>query len=975
MSPTRTGPDRRPDAPPGDPAAGRFAPPPLPDGLVVRPRLLAVLDGAAAHPFTLVSAPAGTGKTVTVASWAVRRGRPGPLAWIPLSPSNADPTPLWTVLVDALREVGVAVRGRVPVTPDGAPAPAALAALAADVARHPVPVVVVLDCDAQLGPAACDGLRDLLHDSAGRLRLLVLTRADPPLPLHRWALEGTSTELRMGQLAFTDDEARDLLRRRGVGLPDEVFALLMQRTHGWAAGLLLAAMSLLPLRDRERAARELTGAGGTVAEYLLTEVLDVQTPLARDLLLRTSVVEVLRPGLAEALAGPKAARALGVLARGNAFLEPLPDRLDCFRYHPLFRDLLYAQLRLESADEADRLHLVAADWAAGEGLLDEAVRHALAAGRPGHAARLVVDDLAVTDLLAPVFGGLAAGSGAAAALRDALAADPGETDTGADDDSDANANANADAVAGTLARAAIAVAAGERGRARALLRTARAGLAELGALWPAADLAVALVDTALAADGAHLAESDRTVGEAERLLSAQRADRLAAHPEIRAWLSTVRASTALRRADLDLSRELLESAATGPTRPGLEVLQVQALGRLALLAAWSGLTRRATRLATEALDLQRDAGVLPTPDTAAAHVALAWSAAEGCDLGEARRQATAAQRTDHAAAAAGDVRADPRADGAAAGAPAGAAAGAAVGAAAGEPRAGADDPLTRVLTAVVLARIRRAHGDVDGARAALAGARRAEETPQAGGPALPAPDWLRDHLLLEEAALDLLHERTDPTAPLALPEHVAGPAGEWADLVRTHDSLARGEGLDAPVAPEPHAAAPLPVQVDRWLLESLRQVRRGDERRAVEALEHSLRLAEPETLRRPFREAPAEVRRLLRTRPELARRHRWLAWDGTEGGAGSRRAVRTLAAAGRDDTGAGTGTTLVVEALTQKEREVLAHLAELLTTEEIAGAMFVSVNTVRTHVRNILRKLGVSRRNEAIRRARDLQIL
>jgi LuxR family maltose regulon positive regulatory protein len=160
----------------------------------------------------------------------------------------------------------------------------------------------------------------------------------------------------------------------------------------------------------------------------------------------------------------------------------------------------------------------------------------------------------------------------------------------------------------------------------------------------------------------------------------------------------------------------------------------------------------------------------------------------------------------------------------------------------------------------------------------------------------------------------------------------------------------------------------LSTRVDGWLLEAWRRLRQGDEPSAARALDRSLRLAAPERLRRPFREAPREVRRLFRRHEELARQHGWVGID----------RPLTVAEIPEQRTAAPTGSesaVLLIEPLTEKEREVLGHLADLLTTEEIAAAMFVSVNTVRTHVRNILRKMSASRRNEAVRRARELGII
>jgi LuxR family maltose regulon positive regulatory protein len=161
---------------------------------------------------------------------------------------------------------------------------------------------------------------------------------------------------------------------------------------------------------------------------------------------------------------------------------------------------------------------------------------------------------------------------------------------------------------------------------------------------------------------------------------------------------------------------------------------------------------------------------------------------------------------------------------------------------------------------------------------------------------------------------------------------------------------------------------PVPAQVSWLLVEAAREVRHRDSGRALMALHQSLRLAEPEALRRPFREADPTVRRLLSANPRLLAGHRWLRQVAPLAG----RTVEPAPAPARLAT---TGGGAVVEPLTVREREVLGHLEELLTTDEIAEKMFVSVNTVRTHVRGILRKLGVNRRNAAVRRARELGIL
>ena len=160
------------------------------------------------------------------------------------------------------------------------------------------------------------------------------------------------------------------------------------------------------------------------------------------------------------------------------------------------------------------------------------------------------------------------------------------------------------------------------------------------------------------------------------------------------------------------------------------------------------------------------------------------------------------------------------------------------------------------------------------------------------------------------------------------------------------------------------------IQIAGWLLETSRLLEQQEPQRAQVALAHSLRLAEPETLRRPFVEAPPPVRDLLQQNQALVAEHPWMRVRPVDG----RRVPRT-GLGGAPEPARGSDPPVLVEVLTAKEREVLGLLAQLLTTQEIADTMFVSVNTVRTHVRNIMRKLAVSRRNEAVRRAQALQLL
>jgi LuxR family transcriptional regulator, maltose regulon positive regulatory protein len=304
----------------------RFEIPAQPEGLIRRPRLLKDLELGVAGPLTLVSAPAGTGKTSLVSTWANQGQAQGTIVWLTLEAGEESRTTFWTAFTQALARRGVVV----PVPParidskdvgSGHLDAMVSALLERAELQHAKPVVVVLDCEVDISAAVAQDLDFVLHRSGGWLRLVVLTRVDPALPLHRYRLAGTVVEVRMGDLAFTLDEARELMSSVGIDLSEAALEAIVARTQGWVAGLRFAALSLAGREDQEHAALDFSGVIGDVAEYLIAEVLDAQPPGGRQLLLDTSIVDVLRPGLSEAVAGPHAQRALAFLIRGNAFLD------------------------------------------------------------------------------------------------------------------------------------------------------------------------------------------------------------------------------------------------------------------------------------------------------------------------------------------------------------------------------------------------------------------------------------------------------------------------------------------------------------------------------------------------------------------------------------------------------------------------------------------------------------------------------
>jgi len=256
-----------------------------------------------------------------------------------------------------------------------------LRGLADRILAHEEPVVWVLDCgEWSLSPALGDSISGLMDQCGPSLRVVLLTRSDPPLPLHRYRLADAITEIRAADLAFTATEASKLMRRAGLALDPVDLTALQQRTGGWPAGLKFAAMSLSGRADTAEAIREFRGDTGNVAAYLMDEVLATQPVDTREFLLRTCIADELDPGLVGALTGlPCDPRALEFMAHGNSFIVPVPGVRCRYRYSSLFREFLRSRLSFERPALVPELHRTAAEWLVAHGQRMAAIRHAVGA--------------------------------------------------------------------------------------------------------------------------------------------------------------------------------------------------------------------------------------------------------------------------------------------------------------------------------------------------------------------------------------------------------------------------------------------------------------------------------------------------------------------------------------------------------------------------------------------------------------------
>ncbi|WP_310725276.1 LuxR C-terminal-related transcriptional regulator [Streptomyces sp. N2A] len=911
----------------GDPLLdAKLTVPAAPRAHVARHRLLDGLSAGAAGPLTLITGPAGTGKTTLAAAWARSGGTPGPVAWLTLDTCDRTPGVFWSYVVEALRRA-------LPRLPDGIGMPSApggagtslLTRLAAATERLPAPVVLVLDgFEKVAGRRVPAGLEFLLEHAGPLWRLVVTSRVEPLLPLHRYRAEDRLTEIRGADLAFTPHEVAVLLRRHDLRPPEDVVQALTRRTEGWAAGLRLCALAMGRTDDPAAFVRSLVSSEQAVSGYLLAEVLDAQSAATTELLLRTSVLDRLHPDLANALGGGGDAEAiLARLTRENAFVEPVPGTTWC-RVHPLFAEVLRTQLRIRHPGLAPRLHARAARWLAGAGCVTEALEHAAQAGDWQYATSLALRQLLVGSLLATPEAERVAG---------AFAGMPSSV-PGAEP---------------ALVAAACRLAQQDRAGCRTHLAAAErewderrpAGPHPRGTD-PQPNPEVALTHALLrllcgpgdgerdehggfGAHGTHRGgrgdgdvSGDGDGGDGRRLRAAEEAARavsdlqrqlpdglVRAHPEVealrlhglaRAFLGAGRLGEARR-----LGAEAVDACTTEPTLP----LRHRALGLLALAESTEGALTSAEDHALRALALTEGQGVGPDQCSGAGCLALAVVALER----DEREDREAAHRRLEQALACPDVP---------------------------------DDPVLAAEAAVLRARLELSCGRWEAALGALP------------GPGAAGERWPAQRLALTRAVVALA--RGDHRAAVAAVHDVPadGPAPlitlAGAHLVAGHPDRARRLLDRACGSPE----LSLPDRVAAQLVRAHAAVLADDRTTAQHLLVDALDAARPERLRRPFTDAGPWLRHLL---------------GGIDGTAVAPARGAWLTARG------GTAPSCPVPALSGREREVLGCVQRMMTADEIADELTLSVNTVKTHLRSVYRKLGVSRRRDAVERARELHVL
>jgi LuxR family transcriptional regulator, maltose regulon positive regulatory protein len=862
----------------------------IPPGTVLRHRLLDLVNQGVQRPLTLVSAHAGFGKTMLLDSWEAVSAGPAMVRHIALDGTSDQAAAVLESVLDGLHRRGSALFEEpvlfVPEDKPGEPPRSSDAVLEQDV------LVLVLDCgDLTMTPELGQSLHRLISGNAGRVRVVLLTRSDPPLPLHLYRLAGTVAEIRAADLAFTMDEAAGLMRHQKLDLAPSEVSELHDRTDGWPAGLMFAAMGLAGKTDTEQAIREFRGDTGNIAAYLMTEVLNAQPAALREFMLRTSIVDEVRPALAEALTGrPCDSRSLEFMSRGNTFIQPVPGTDDCYSYQPLFREFLRAQLSFERPGLNQVLHRTAADWFAQNGQRLDAIRHAVTAHQWGDAARLLVEGLDFAGLLV----------GRRRRLLTTLFADLPDDLGGAD---------------AAVVRAAQALTAFDVTRCTSELSKAQESLDAVSTQPPLSELAITVLQAVSTSLGADVDAGLDAAVAAEWAVRQASPGPAVAHPELTLLVAGCKGRVLLQRGDFQASLAAFTEGIAVAEAAGAHEALADFLGMAALVEAVWGHLRQAAETAAHATALAESGAQPHEPQSAM--VAEAWVRTDQGDL-------TGARELVHRAAEAAPTY---------------------------------DAHVLAAALALVRARLLRSGGDADLAGAELRAASNSYGAQHDG--------WLGQSLIVDEAKI--LVAQHQPREAISVIEKSQGRDQVGSLLVLQRAATEASERGPALPPMAKHRTGPLANQVDGWLVQAAESIRTGDSGRSALCLERALRLAAPEQLRRPFSEAPPSVQRLLQPTGELMRRHTWL------------RAPHHLRdrVAGSSDhpSGRAAGELVCSTSLTDKEHEVLEYLAELLTTEEIASTMYISVNTVRSHVRSILRKLNASRRNEAVRRAWELGLL
>jgi LuxR family maltose regulon positive regulatory protein len=899
-----------------------YAPPPRPT-LVLRPRLIERLNEGLHRKLTLISAPAGFGKTTLASEWIA--GCPRPSAWLSLDERESNFARFLTYFVAALQtmkpRIGTSVLNVIQ-SPQQVPDESVLTSLINEINAMPHDFVLVLDeyhaIDAR---SVDDALAFVLEHLPRQMHLVIATREDPNLPLARWRARGQLTELRAADLRFTAAEAAIFLTQAmGLHLSGDDITALVNRTEGWIAGLQMAALSLQGRLDTSAFIRAFTGSHRFILDYLLEEVLQRQPERVHSFLLQTAILDGLCGPLCDAVTGREdGAEMLGALERGNLFVVPLDDQRRWYRYHHLFADVLQAHLMEAQPDQISTLHRRASEWYEKNGLPPEAISHALAADDLERAAGLI-------ELAGPAMEGTpqsATWLGWVRALPDELVR-----------------------VRPVLCvwYAYALLASAEMEAAGSRLKDAEEWLAH-----PSAGMVVederqfrslpATIAVARAYHAQALGDVEGTVTYARRAL-----DLLPEGDQVRRQQATgLLGLTCWAKGDLEAAgmvfaeyNRKLRAVRNIPDAIGTAFV-------LADIRMAQGHLNEAASTLEQSLQFVADQGEPLPPDAADLYRGLSELSRERGDLESAAQYLSRSEGLGGQAELLG----------------------------------------WQYRLSVAQASLRRIQGDMDGALDLLCEAERVYvRTPLpvvrpisamkariwvSQGKQAEALGWAREQGLSVNDDLSYLHEFEHVTLARALIARYKNDPD---------DSIHKAMGLLERLLEAAEEGGRIGSVIEILVLQALAHEAKDDIPLALASLERALTLAEPEGYARIFVDEGPPMAGLL-MRMNASRK---------SGTPGMEAYIHKLLAAfekqtlsrttqGKPSPMKGIRPEPSVEPLSEREREVLRLLGTELKGPEIARELFISVNTLRTHTKSIFGKFGVNNRLAAVRRGKELALL
>ena len=893
-------------------------------GLVLRPRLSERLDQGTASKLVLVSAPAGFGKTTLLTEWlAARPAAPAGqrlAAWLSLDRGDNDPAAFWAYVIAALRTVASGIGENALAlldSPQPAPIETVLTTLLNDLGAVAGEIVLVLD-DYHVIDAGDvqDGMTFLLDHLPPWLHLVIASRADPALPLARMRARGELAEIRAAELRFTDDEAAAYLNdMMGLKLTARDVAALEGRTEGWIAALQLAALSM---QGRDDVAGFIAGFAGDdryVVDYLAEEVLARQSGRVQTFLLQTSILGRLSGPLCDAVTGQGGSKGmLEALDRGNLFLVSLDDRRRWYRYHHLFADVLQARLLDEQTDQVSALHRRASEWYEQNGELSEAIGHALAAGDFERVADLVevaIPAMRRTRQEARLRGWLEVLPDEVIRVRPVLSV----------------------YFAGTL------LISGELEGVEGRLRDAErwlesaAGDRDEGQVQSAGMIVAdeeeyrrlpATIELYRAGQALARGDAPGTVRHAERAIELALDDDHLCRASAAGLLGLVYWGSG----DLEAGHRAYSACVEGLRRAGFVADILGCSIALADIRSTQGRLGAALRTFEQALQLAGGQGGSVLRGTADMYVGMSEIARERDDLHAAEQLLLRSQELGEQSGL----------------------------------------PQNRYRWRVAMARVREAEGDLGGALDLLNEAERlyvSDFFPNVRPvPALRARVWIAQGRLGEALGwageqglsvddnLSYLREFEHITlARLLLARHVGEraerSAQEAARLLERLQLAAEAGGRTGRI-------------IEILVLRALAHQSLGDIPAALGFLDRAVMLAEPEGYIRVFADEGPPMTSLLRAAAKQGTRRDY---------------VRRLLAAASRTAYNGPVEQALIEPLSERELDVLRLLGSELDGPAIARELMVSLNTVRTHTKNIYSKLAVTNRRAAVRRAAELNLL